>query len=171
MLEYCEDADVIFVDIGGDRLADTVLLFLALLVERLASWRMIVVKSEELAARIDAALSEDLAMTPDGDLDGVAQWLSTQCQAAKEAITAAGPGMQTAISGCHSADSRGIVHPLKQPKRFTKEGVEICRYYNYQECLKRESGECDRDHDHCHCCGELGHRAVECSAFNVTGQK
>ena len=49
---------------------------------------------------------------------------------------------------------------------------EICRFYNYDSergCLRSKKAQqnskvkgCDMDHDHCHKCGDRGHRAFEC---------
>ncbi|CAD7965238.1 unnamed protein product [Amoebophrya sp. A25] len=46
--------------------------------------------------------------------------------------------------------------------------VEICRFHNYDfevGCKRRALGRCLFDHEHCHWCGQRGHRAVECADF------
>jgi len=56
-------------------------------------------------------------------------------------------------------------YPLKYPPRFVRGDVEICRFHNYSAdgCIRREKfGMCMFDHEHCHWCGEHGHRAWEC---------
>jgi hypothetical protein len=76
---------------------------------------------------------------------------------------------------------RRLPHPLKMPLRLNDVGVAICRYHNYDAkrgCLRlkpdlpdqTESGGggkcqqvCPLDHQHCHACSALGHRALECS--------
>lgn len=53
-------------------------------------------------------------------------------------------------------------YPLDYPARSTAAGVNICRFHNYSTCLKRLSGDCQFDHDHCHACGASGHVAKDC---------
>ena len=64
-----------------------------------------------------------------------------------------------------------IRYPLKLPVRLVGElevPVEICRFHNYdtsQGCIRHREKRCPLDHQHCHWCGEQGHRALECEKY------
>ena len=61
-------------------------------------------------------------------------------------------------------------YPLKYPERRVdapgtpEHGREMCRFHNYAAdgCLRRAAGRCRLDHERCHWCGEVGHRAFAC---------
>lgn len=53
-----------------------------------------------------------------------------------------------------------IRNPLRYPQRYAPDGVGICRPHNYDRCKKFET--CTFDHEHCHHCGQKGHKAMSC---------
>ena len=61
------------------------------------------------------------------------------------------------------------LNPLKRPVRLNEEGVEICRFLNYDKkrgCIITDLNKdfvCPNDHKSCHACGKLGHIALNCS--------
>ena len=63
-------------------------------------------------------------------------------------------------------------YPLKYPERRVdapgtpEHGAEMCRFHNYAAdgCLRFAAGRCDLNHERCHWCGEVGHRAFACEA-------
>lgn len=66
---------------------------------------------------------------------------------------------------------RNFVHPLKYPEKLSlRSGKMICRYENYDKkgCFKHRDPfklggvGCQLDHDECHKCAEVGHRAWDC---------
>ena len=60
--------------------------------------------------------------------------------------------------------SRFPLFPLKYPRKYLANGVEICRYHNYCTCPTKENRPCERDHEHCHYCLEPGHTSQQCTA-------
>lgn len=126
-----------FVDIGGDRLQDTVLLLLAHLI-RTFQPMFIVLKCRKLYRTL-------LALPADVVLED--QWELNYQQAVK-----------------NTREERMRLHPKRFGLSLVP-GTEqaICRYYNYKSCAKAE--ECEQNHTHCHFCHAEGHRARDCELF------
>ncbi|GMI45347.1 hypothetical protein TrCOL_g9833 [Triparma columacea] len=131
---------IVFLDIGGDRDVTSLLSTIAF-IERSLTPRIIVVKSLKLCRthpRVKNQPTVDIYSTEE-----------------KENVCSV----------------RHFVHPLKYPEKLSlRSGRMICRYENYdlKGCFKHRDpfnlggGTCELDHEECHACGELGHRAREC---------
>jgi hypothetical protein len=73
-----------------------------------------------------------------------------------------------------AADCPLSIYPVRYVVR-DNELVEICRFYNHDDergCLRSKRArentnarDCPMDHTHCHKCGEVGHRAIECDTY------
>ena len=136
---------LVFIDIGGNRTLPDVISMLDWVMTCLnsPSLRMVVVKSQELAAALrDKADREGLVRNG-------AVWFQQQQQGTTR----------------NSLPS----HPLQAPIKTSPldDNVYICRYHNYHVsgCLKAE--ECPHDHVHCHLCREAGHIAKLCPKLTL----
>jgi len=138
-LVRAKHATALWVDIGGDRELDTVVVFLAYLLRSIAGRLTLVVKSQTLyrQARVDGASALDEAW-----LDGLVSQGSARLQ------------------------SRRLAHPQRYPLKLDPaDGVTpICRYFNYLDECKKGSA-CPYSHATCHHCLQAGHRAVDCDSF------
>ena len=158
LLQYCAEADVLFIDVGGDRSKHTVVLLLSLFLDKLPSVRLIVIKCEELVADLDSTSAE---LADDGRVVDSAAWLG---EAKRKAI------VSSKTWGAKKGHSKSRLHPLGHARRFAPDGVEICRFHNFRDCLKlKNTGDdrCPLNHAYCHFCLARGHRAKECVAFSV----
>lgn len=164
LLAHAQRAGVVFLDIGGDRNSDTVVVILSVLMR--CGARLVVVKSRALACE----MAERLSVGADGALgDGAKEWFDGRVDSAVASIEGSnGSRMQIALGGLEAKEASGAArrlgHPLQHPKKLF-EGLEICRYFNFKTCKKKE--ECPYDHAHCHTCGKPGHRALDCSDFDA----
>jgi len=147
------EATCLFVDLGGDRSATTLLLLLPFLQRAAPACRLIAIKSEQLHAALPAR-----AVAP-----AVQTWWAAAHADARARAAAAGATMRTV--GLGFGASAQLRHPLQYPRRFTPDGLEICRYHNYRVCDRHRDGRCERDHTTCHVCGERGHIALACRTF------
>jgi len=137
-LVRAKHATALWIDIGGDRELDTVVVFLAYLLRSIAGRLTLVVKSQTLykQARVDTVALDEAW------LDGLVR------------------------QGSERLQSRRLAHPQRYPLKLDPaDGVTpICRYYNYlDECKK--GARCPYSHATCHHCLQPGHRAVECYSF------
>jgi len=152
-LALCEGADCIFIDIGGSRSAETVVLVLALLLKRMQP-KLVVIKCEELVADLDANTTVD----DSGEVQDAAAWFTAAVDAAAKSSESWG----------RKKDQRKIRHPLRHQRKLAPNGVEICRYYQFGECHRAsDPGGCPYEHGLCYECLEPGHRALDCTAFAV----
>ena len=133
------DAPVVFfVDIGGDRLQDTVILFISFLMEKFET-PTIVVKSRKLYRYlVKTCIDEDkVHCLPDS-------WEKLVDDTKQKELK-----------------DRKCFHPQRYNLMLAPDtGIPICRYYNYSTCKKGD--ECGQDHTHCHHCLKAGHRGYEC---------
>lgn len=129
--------NVVFVDIGGNRMLPHVLRLLQHLQAAMPQVRYTAVKSEALAALLKEA--------PEGPPEARAAWWATT------------------LAGDHSCKKRPL-RPMEvimaYPVRLAPDGREICRFANYGFC--RKGDDCAFAHGHCHCCGQPGHLARAC---------
>lgn len=127
-----------FIDIGGDRLQDTVLLLLEHVMQHFRPM-FIVLKCRKLYRA--------LLLAPPAELDS--QWKAHYQQAV-----------------VNTREERMRLHPKRFGLALVPGAVPekaICRYFNYKSCAKAD--ECPHDHAHCHFCKLPGHRAKECELF------
>ena len=54
---------------------------------------------------------------------------------------------------------------VRAPRRFNKQGVQICRFFNYAECVLRPGETCCAYSHDCNACLVAGHRAAACDAY------
>lgn len=168
IVELAKDATLLYVDIGGDRLGDTLVLLIPLLLS-LISPEVMVIKCEELADAAENFTNEA------GEIQDFSTWWTMMQKRAAERSEHGGSKFNTVLTGTGAA---ALVHrhPLTYPFVRAKvaeggedtggeptQGREICRYYNYLECKKGDM--CTYDHTSCHSCREIGHRAIECTTF------
>jgi len=178
-------ANVVFVDLGGNRELSALVTFLPWVEETLAP-RLCVVKSEALQAAAVAwcsgpvaAVSDDVAalgglcrgadsLEQAGILPRPAAWWESLHRSSNApplcVPSSSGSAASVLVPNWYlaAAGSGFTRNPLRYPKRFTTSGLQICRPYNYQTCLKAAT--CPFDHLHCHVCGESGHVARHCPA-------
>jgi hypothetical protein len=134
-----------FLDIGGNRQEQGVVSMMTWVLESFPQLRLLVVKSRELVKSITNSTSCRI-----GNLDGIvhngAIWLQEK---QKE---------QTKCTNLprHSLKAPLVYSPLDASK-------PICRYHNYDLQGCKRGTKCQYDHEHCHCCLQVGHRAVECT--------
>jgi hypothetical protein len=135
-----------FIDIGGNRRMDEVLIILNWVLTGLMSpnLRMVVIKSEHM----------EQALGPWCDTHGMIASGSTWFQ---ERLR-------------HARLKTIPKHPLQAPMVMSPldDSLPICRYHNYHElgCAKNvPSNSCPFDHMHCHLCLQTGHIARECSGI------
>ena len=132
-----------YVDIGGNRDVESLLALLQIIQHRVRP-DSIIVKSQELFS-----LGTKL-----GGLGSPNAWKHLQAQA-----------RETLQRRRHTPKK---YNPLRLPQRYTKDGVAICRYHNYDSqrgCLRFQdaSNTCPLDHDVCHSCLTIaGHVAWQC---------
>jgi len=128
----------IWVDIGGNRELDTVVLFLWYLLRHLPHVALIC-KSETL---YKAARTSELRM--ENECAGV-RWF---------------PELVSECAQRQMGKNR-LAHPQQYPLKTREDGLPICRFHNYDICKKKE--DCPYDHTMCHFCLMLGHRARDCT--------
>jgi predicted O-methyltransferase YrrM len=195
LLHVAEDADAVFLDIGGDRAGDTVALLLALLLDRSAP-RLIVVKSEELARELRTAATPPaagdqaphLALLAHGLLEGTSEWFAWRCRAAEDraaedlARSAAPRDAHGSVSMTSSSSSSSISKsddiggcPDKARTRYRKNPLKQPRRTVAETGLEvcrfnnyhrcLKGDSCPFDHSHCHLCGQAGHTAHQCTEY------
>lgn len=138
---------VVFIDIGGNRELESIVALIPAVVE---AWspHAVVIKSETLHEYGIANGLDDRS------------WARLM-ECSKQALLKRRP--------CQPSSKREY-HPLRMPTRLNQDGVVICRYHNYDEekgCLRyRDTNNygntCEFDHETCHSCLKIGHRAFEC---------
>jgi predicted O-methyltransferase YrrM len=133
----------VYVDIGGNRDVESLLVLLQIIQDKLQPSAM-VVKSEALFA-FGQKQGNGLA-TPEA-------WRELQALALKSL-------QQRRYKPKH-------YQPLRMPQRYNEDGVAICRYHNYDTkrgCLRHNdaNNHCELDHTLCHSCKRPGHVAFEC---------
>jgi len=133
---------VFFVDIGGDRMQETVVLFLSYVIQRYRP-RLVVVKSRKLYKDVSKRYVEE-----DKKHLSVDGWNELVNRISEEELR-----------------DRKCFHPQRYPLRLVP-GTDraICRYFSYTGVCKK-GDECEQDHEHCHHCQALGHRAQECEVL------
>ena len=144
-------ARTVFVDIGGDRMMDTVLLLLARLERDFVPW-LVVVKSRQLHAAMGGS-AVPARRAGDGERDGGGEGGDDDdarggaegeagFPSAPEAPDAAAARLHelTAAALAREARSRRLLHPLRYPLRVAPTtGGAICRYHNYLACKPFEA--------------------------------
>jgi len=134
------------VDVGGDRALPEVVSVIDGLLKAEHRPKLIVVKSETLAA---AASSQPR----DGSrVRAAAEWWAVQPRTAER-----------------PREDMKLRSPLKWPKRRVDDNSPwICRFHNFDAkrgCKRhRSGGGCELDHDTCYLCLEKGHAAHECKS-------
>ncbi|KAJ3182187.1 hypothetical protein HDU85_003229 [Gaertneriomyces sp. JEL0708] len=149
-----KDADIVFMDVGGNRCLDIVIQVLDFVVTCIKP-RLVVVKSEELyETGIALAHTPTEPVAEDGLIRDGSSWIAdlVESQAATEEV---------------ASTTTKPLNPLSYPLRLTHAGIPICRLHNYPHltqdgvgCSKTDI--CRYDHVHCHRCYKVGHRAVDC---------
>ena len=149
---------VVFVDIGGNRELESLVVLLPW-IEKQLNPTTIVVKSETL----HAAVTELPSMQCCGQFD----WHRLHT-IAMEALQKR-KELQTKADGATPVQIKSL-HPLKAPLRTTNDGTPICRFHNYDPRGCRKfidatcSGEtCPYDHTVCHICLQKDHIALNCT--------
>jgi SAM-dependent methyltransferase len=132
-----------FVDIGGDRMQDIVIIYLSFLIETFTT-PIIVVKSRNLYRYlVNSSLAEN------GIYCKAEAWGKLIVDTKEEELR-----------------DRKCFHPQRYHMKLAPDsGLPMCRYHNYSICRKGDS--CDQDHNHCHHCSEFGHRGFECQQLAV----
>lgn len=165
LLALCNDTDVVFIDIGGDRSKHTVTLLLALLLEKTETrLKLVAVKCETLVADMDAW---NPGYSDSGKIWNAEAWFANAIDNAKQASKNWGK----------KKDQRKIRHPLNHQRKLAPNGIEICRFHQFGTCLKMQRNQgpsisappssCPYEHRFCYECLGEGHRALECIAFAV----
>lgn len=149
---------VVFMDIGGNRELLPVIQLLEV-VEKQLRPELIVVKSRELTqVALEHISSCSEAKNQEENVSRIVDYSAWWAKLEK---------MKKELEDkrIHTGKVR---HPQKYPKKQAPNGVYICRYHNYLECLQLRNlreGTCLFDHDHCHECLAFGHIALQCPAF------
>ncbi|KAG5180449.1 hypothetical protein JKP88DRAFT_323901 [Tribonema minus] len=191
LVEKAAGPQLVFLDIGGDRELDTLVLLIPLLQRLLkpeasgsgrAAHCVIVVKGYRLARAASKTVQED------GRICNFKSWWGAICDKANERMTQAGKKLGSVQQGT-GKPSRRVMHPLQYPRMFLRpqgglaglagnsstaavagnssiaggDWKQICRYHNYMYCKRGDR--CPHDHTACHCCGRAGHKAVECEVY------
>mmetsp|Transcript_14917 Transcript_14917/g.27589 ORF Transcript_14917/g.27589 Transcript_14917/m.27589 type:complete len:354 (+) Transcript_14917:194-1255(+) len=145
MLKDLEETNpplVIMCDIGGNREIESLVTLLPFLLRELKP-RMILVKSEQLfehATKLGGLNNED--------------WEQLRIQSYHSLLNRR-PDKSALMARQKASDAAHRLNPF---------GVRICKYHNFDEksgCKRFPN--CEFDHEHCHACGEHGHRGFECS--------
>ena len=136
-----DGAGACFVDIGGNRMVNSLIEFLAWLADVVRP-RIIVVKSRYMFQAVLAHVGDR----------GVGRDMHVPDHAAFWAAFAKA-----------NADPRLPRHALEFPESML-DGVHICRFHNYDEhgCKRLAFGNCPLNHTHCHRCKAEGHIARDC---------
>ena len=140
--EPTSSSTVFFIDIGGDRLQDTVLILINHITETFHP-PLIVVKSRKLFK----FLSRNCL-----DADGI----HCKIDLWQRLIQSTLDKQECDKKYFHSRRRLTFFVPGTQ--------IPICQYHNYQVCKKGD--ECSFSHSYCHVCLQQGHRALECDVFH-----
>jgi len=164
----CADV-VVFLDIGGDRMAHTVLSLTEYLFMHVNP-RLVVIKSEEMWKSLaDWREPPDPHDRPDVSLGRDLDW-----GVVKETIKVAPSATKWTEATTEEVKKGRKMHPTKACIRMSPvSGLSICRFWSYGVCNKfempsEEYGECPYDHVTCHVCLKEGHRAQECEEWLKT---
>ncbi len=164
------DECVIFLDIGGDRMADTVVGLTDYLFLHVAPV-LVVIKSEEMWKSLaEWREPPDIHDRPDVSTGRDIPW-----GRAKRTIKDMPPPTKWAEAKRGGGDKRGSMHPMQAPIRTSPvSGLSICRFWSYSVCKKFEHrgkpgaekfGDCELDHETCHVCLVAGHKALQCEEW------
>mmetsp|Transcript_715 Transcript_715/g.1313 ORF Transcript_715/g.1313 Transcript_715/m.1313 type:complete len:232 (-) Transcript_715:52-747(-) len=176
-----KDPTVVFVDIGGNRDASSVVKMVDWVLRTFSSsLRLVVIKSEEL---VDQHLLDHLNKTSQPSQSQPQRPMMGKVQ--DNGIIVDGQEWFGQLMHQYHPKTTTIVsppimytHPLKAPlvqiipgiismdnhDNSSNISIAICRYHNYhkQGCRKHSSGKCTLDHHHCHWCLQTGHIALAC---------
>jgi hypothetical protein len=165
------DADecIVFLDIGGDRMADTVVTFTDYLFLHVNP-SLVVIKSEE----IWKSLAEWREPPDVNDAPEISTGRDIPWRRAKLTIKEMPPPTKW-VHAKRGDDQKGTMHPTKAPNRTSPfSGTSICRFWSYGVCKKFEHygkpgwekfGVCEFDHETCHVCLAAGHKALNCAEW------
>eukprot|EP00611_Tribonema_gayanum_P003039 TRINITY_DN12361_c0_g1_i1.p1 TRINITY_DN12361_c0_g1~~TRINITY_DN12361_c0_g1_i1.p1 ORF type:complete len:419 (+),score=116.70 TRINITY_DN12361_c0_g1_i1:76-1332(+) len=112
LVEKAAGPQLVFLDIGGDRELDTLVLLIPLL-QRLLKPEVIVVKGYRLARAASKDVQED------GRICNFKSWWGAVCDKANERMTQAGKKLGSVQQGT-GKPSRRVMHPLQYPRMFLK---------------------------------------------------
>lgn len=168
LLEAARGCTVVFLDIGGNRELQSVSHMLCFLLRALQP-RLVVVKSQELHKH---AAAHTASVGGTGELGALRDknvwWGHLTDLVVQSEMQLRVLEVKPRPQHLEGGGGRFSRHPLKYPPRTTADGVLICRFHNYRECLRfgaRAFVPCPHDHDHCNHCGEAGHTAQACTAM------
>ncbi len=153
----------LFVDINGNRTLPCLVALMPALA--LLEPRLLVVKSGKLLA---AGRTHDLNEA----------WQAVRTLAFEELVGRRRGGLgkspevaSTSSRAAPEPQNRRDIPPalfisvVRAPRRFNKQGAQICRFFNYAECILRPGeAACAFSHD-CNACLGTGHRAAACDAY------
>jgi len=171
----------VFIDIGGDREAESVAVLARFVAAELRP-RLIVIKSEEVHARIRAHVRRAESSAGEAGTSGglAAAGGDPEREGGPVPAPVARAMWAELWEECVRANEAGWFWPqdlrylnppggllrhwdlrkaIRAPPVYTSDGVQICKYSNWRECVKRG---CEMAHDYCCLCRAPGHAAPAC---------
>ena len=135
----------VFLDVGGNRAEMIVVQLMTWILESFTELRLLVVKSRELVACVTKSTT-CLVSETNGSIQNGSTWFRKK---------------QTELN----TGSKRPRHPLQAPLVYSPLDASkpICRYHNYDPEGCKRGTSCQYDHEHCHLCLRLDHRALNCN--------